>query len=191
MIYLNKPKARILDAGCGNRTMWKIKDSPFILYIDKEAELSYSPDKRLDVTDTGLKDQSFHTVFFDPPHEYGRTLNTSLYTTPNRETANDKWPKWARKGHPRYYGADKCKTARELKIYLANANRELWRITQDNGCLWLKWSENKLDLNEVLNLMTWWEEYLRIPIKTVSENATPSYWAMFMKRLAPWKQQAL
>lgn len=172
----------ILDATAGNRTMWKKKTSPYILYIDVEEELSYPPDIFIDSRNTGLEDESYNAIFFDPPHEFGRTKNTSIYTTPNREICNEKWPEWAREGHPRYYGADKYKTKKELKEYIYYSQKEFYRIMKEDGMLWLKWSENQIELDEILNIMCWWEEYLRIPIKSVSENTTPSYWVALMKR---------
>jgi len=178
---LKKSKPRILDAGCGNRTMWTLKDSPHILYVDTEPELSYPPDQFVNITETDFKDKRFHLIFFDPPHEFGRTKNTSMFTTPNREVCNEKWPKWARKAHPRYYGTDKYASRKQLKEYVYYAQKEFYRIGTDDCVLMFKWSENRFDLEDIMNNLVWWKTIMTIPIKTASENATPSYWVMLMK----------
>jgi len=159
-----------------------IKDSPHILYVDIEEELSYPPDKIVNTCDTGFKDKDFHTIFFDPPHEYGRTKNTSMYTTPNRELCNEKWPEWARKGHPRYYGTDKYKTGHDLLSYISKSEMEFYRILTDDGMLWLKWSENRYVVNDILEFFRRWDVMLKLPIKSVSETAAPTYWICLMKK---------
>ena len=73
----------ILDATAGNRTMWKVKENPQILFCDIEPELEIKPDKIVDCRKTDFNDKSFHTIFFDPPHEWGRKHLSSIYTCKN------------------------------------------------------------------------------------------------------------
>lgn len=179
---MKKLDAKVLDASAGNRTMWITKDSPNILYIDIEEKLSYPPDAYIDTRETGFIGKQFHTIFFDPPHETGRTKNSTMFTTPDKKMHNRKWEKWARKGHPRYYGADKYKSHLELITYISESEREFRRILVDDGLLWLKWSENKYSLNEILECFKNWDIMLKIPVGYVGKSAYQTYWVCLMKK---------
>jgi len=185
-----KKNARILDATAANRTIWKTKESPHIFWIDIEDDLTIKPDKIMDCRNTGFDEGVFHTIYFDPPHEFGRTKNTSVYTTPNTSKLTEKWPNIKRTVHC-YYGADKYKTRSDLMEFIFQSQQEFNRILSDDGQLWLKWSENRIKLNEILGVFVGWTEMMRIPIKTLSENATPSYWIMLMKQHTAPRQGTL
>lgn len=186
-----KPEAMVYDATAGNRSIYVTKDHPLILYGDIESELSFKPDDIIDCTDTGLPDKSKHVIIFDPPHEYGRKKNVGIFTTPSLELANEKWPKYYRDTPPRYYGADKYKTKKELKNFIFKAQKEFYRILSDGGVLFFKWSENRLELEDVLKLLRNWSIILKIRTFQLGNMATPTYWIMLMKASSPNPQQEL
>ena len=177
---MQKPEARILDATAGNRNMWKTKESPFIIWIDVEEDLEYKPDRLLDCTQTDYPDKFFKTIFFDPPHSYGRNKNEGIFTTPSKKVSTEKWPQWERT-YPRYYGLDKYPTKTALLGFINKAQEEFYRILEDDGMLWLKWSENHASLEAILPLFKNWDLMIRIPAFTHRKTSTPTYWAMLMK----------
>ena len=82
------PEKKILDATCGDRTIWFQKNEPHTIYCDKRREewegdfgktlradgkkkhrhLVIDPDVQCDFTDLPFPDGSFSLVVFDPPH---------------------------------------------------------------------------------------------------------------------------
>jgi len=66
----------ILDAGCGNRTMWKTKECEKIVYMDIERELEVKPSMFGSNKYAPFKDESFTHIFFDPPHGWGEGVST-------------------------------------------------------------------------------------------------------------------
>ena len=88
----------VLDAAAGNRTIWTVKNDPRVLFIDVEPDLDIPADRLLDCTCTGFPDKSFHHIIFDPPHEFGRDKNSTIYTTPSRGVHDAKWPQHVRGG---------------------------------------------------------------------------------------------
>jgi hypothetical protein len=187
-----KKKARILDATAGNRTIWKTKESPFIIYLDQEKELEIRPDIISDNTDTDYPDNYFHTIFYDPPHGWGET--SSFYINKNYKQSKKYWNKYNRPQYiskfPRYYGLDVYKSKQELLNHIGKASNEFYRILQDGGTLWLKWCEIKIPLKEVLDLFVNWDEFLRIYIchplqnqsKQAGKKSPQTYWVMLMKK---------
>ena len=175
-----KGNPTILDATAANRCMWATKESPFIEWIDIEEDLEYKPDRILDCTNTDYPDKHFKAIFFDPPHSYGREKNSGIFTTPSKAVSDEKWPEWKRK-HPRYYGLDKYPTKEALLGFINRAQKEFLRILQDDGMLWLKWSENHSSLNAILPLFRDWNIMINIPAFTRRKTSTPTYWVMLMK----------
>ena len=97
-----KDNARILDATAGNRTIWKTKESPYIIWIDIEPDLAFQPDIIMDSTNTTFDDDYFNTIFFDPPPFYGRKNNKTIFSTPSKEVFDETWPQHGGLRHPRY-----------------------------------------------------------------------------------------
>ena len=158
-----KDSARILDATAGNRCMWRTKEHPLVLWIDIEPDLNTKPDMMVDCTSTPFENEQFHTIFFDPPHEWGRKKNTGIFTTPSKNIADEKWPQWKRP-NPRYYGTDKYPNKKEFLKFIDGAQSEFYRILSNDGCLWIKWNERKIKLNELLSRFQMnWHIMLRIP----------------------------
>jgi len=162
--------------------MWVTKDSPFIIWIDIEPDLTYKPDRFLDCTQTDYPNKFFKAIFFDPPHSYGRKKNDAIFTTPSKEVHDEKWPQHERK-YPRYYGLDKYPTKTALLAFINKAQKEFYRILEDGGMLWFKWSENHSSLRAILPLFRDWKIMIKIPAFTHRKTSTPTYWVMFMKKI--------
>ena len=130
-----KDTAQIWDATAANRTMYETKDDLRILYTDIEEDLSFKPDMILDCRHTHFEDKSKHHIIFDPPHGWGRKKNGAIFSTPNREVSNEKWPKYWRRAHPRYYGIDKYSNKDELVNFIKDSLNEFHRVLKDDGVL--------------------------------------------------------
>jgi len=171
-----KSEAIILDATAGNRMIWNIKKSPYVLWIDIEPEVE--PDLILDCTNTNFLDKQFRMIFFDPPHSYGRTKNTGIYQTPS---AKIRFEKWGSRGG--YYGFDKYPTKTALLSFIHKAQEEFYRILDDYGVLWFKWAEIHATLDAILPLFKKWNLMMKIEVAfqgKVKGNTT--WWVMFMKK---------
>lgn len=176
--------ARILDATSANRSIWLIKDSPHILFIDIEPELQVPPDMVLDCTETGFKPHSYHTIFFDPPQYWGDKIGGNIYALRNLDDVHIFNEKYGTNRHVSYYGTDKFKSKTELLTFLHKSQKEFNRILMDDGMLWVKWNEIKIPLSKILPFFKNWVEMLRLEIcdkyQTLSYSQT--YWLMFMKK---------
>ena len=176
---MKKKNARILDATAGNRTMWKTKESPHIIYIDIEPDLEYPPDRFLDNTKTDFPDNYFNAIFFDPPNLWGKKKNELVVTTPSKKVADEKF-NYGRK-YPTYYGLDKYSTKIDLLIFINKAQKEFQRILKPNGMLWLKWSEVKITMNQIRPFFREWDEMICIKMKLSPVGKNRSFWIMYMK----------
>ena len=177
-----KPKARILDATAGNRSIWKTKESSYVIWIDIEKELEFKPDRFLDCTQTDFPNNYFHTIVFDPPHLFGVKKNTTIFSTPSKERSDKNWPQHKRR-YPRYYGSDKYKTKTDLLNFVYRSQKEFYRIIMCGGLLWIKWNECIISFNEVLALFKNWNFMMihyGIPPQQISK--TNTFWAAFMKQ---------
>ena len=122
-------------------------------------------------------------IFFDPPHGWGRIKNSTMFTSPDREYVNDKWPKWARNGHPRYYGLDKYQDKDDLKTFIDDALKEFHRVLMDDGILMFKWSDRAYPVKELAQQFLQWKIIMKIPIFSAQETAKKGYWLLLMKAL--------
>ena len=186
-----KPEAMAVDFTAGNRSIWDIKESEKVLYLDTETELTIKPDILCDNRDTGLPDNSRSFGVFDPPHDYGRKKNVSIYTTPSLDKANEKWPQHYRETPPRYYGADKYQSKTELLGYLFDAQKEIARVLVPGGLLLLKWNECKIKTSEILEYFTLWDVYLTIPQRTQGETSHQTWWILLFQKDGPIPQKEL
>ena len=73
----------ILDATAGNRAIWQHKNCDKIVYMDLEKKLERKPSIFADNRHCPFKDNIFHTIFFDPPYDYGNIH--PFYMFPNKE----------------------------------------------------------------------------------------------------------
>ncbi len=188
---MKKPEATLVDFTAGNRSIWDIKHSEKVLYLDNEPELAIKPDILCDNRDTGLPENSRTFGVFDPPHDFGRKRNVSIYTTPSLEMANKKWPQHYRETPPRYYGADKYKSKTELLGYLFDAQKEIARVLVPGGLLLLKWNEVKIKLSEVLEYFNLWDVYLTIPQRVQGEHSHQTWWVLLFQKDGPIPQTEL
>ena len=185
-----KPDSTILDATAAYRGIWDQdgKTAEDILFIDIEPELDLKPDVLMDCTNTDFPDGRFRQVFFDPPHRYGHNKNNGIHQTPSKQLQKEKW-----RNTGSYYGFDKYKTKRDLLDFIYQAQQEFYRITDEHGVLWLKWSEPSIRTAEVIKLFTNWKQLMKFEVAyqgRVSKNRC--YWIMFIKnRLAAAKQTEL
>ena len=176
-----KDEARILDATSGNKTMWKKNESDKILWIDIEEELEYAPDILMDCTNTDFNDGRFHTIFFDPPHEWGRKKYSNIFTIPNRTHPN--YAKYKLGGGDTYYGWDKYETKSKLLMFISKSQNEFYRILSNDGCLWVKWNEYKIKVSEIIPLFLNWDLMMRTyGTPPRQESQTKTYWLLFMKK---------
>lgn len=183
-----KPQARILDATAGLRTIWKQKTSAHILWVDIETDLETPPDVLMDCTNTNFEEKRFHTIFFDPPHGWGKKPGLSQTAMRNRKDyENYPWkpPNWGP-----YYGWDKYKNKQSLLIFIHKAQKEFHRILQDDGVLWLKWNECNIPLSRVLPFFKDWVEMMRIEVGSRRQTIgkTQTYWLLFMKNFVVEKE---
>ena len=188
---MEKPDALLVDFTAGNRSIWDIKESKYILYLDTEPDLTIQPDILCDTRETQLKENSRHFAVFDPPHDYGRNKNVSIYNTPSLEVANKKWPKHYRETPPRYYGADKYKSKTELLRYIKEAQKEIARVLVPGGVLFFKWNECKVKLSDVLEYFNMWDAYLTIPQRVQGEHSHQTWWVLMIQNEGPWPQTEL
>ena len=189
---MEKPDSTIIDATAGNRSIWELKEHPRILYLDVEPDLAVPPDILCDTRNTQLPENSKFFAVFDPPHDWGRKKNASIFSTPSLKVANEKWPKYYRDTPPRYYGPDKYQTKTDLLNYIHETQKEIARILIPGGILFLKWGEVRLPVMEVLKYFSLWDIMLKIPVKdNGGEHSNPTYWVMMIRKDGPWPQTEL
>ena len=173
-----KLNARILDATSGNRTMWTTKESENIIWLDIEPELSTLPDRILDCTNTDFKDKQFHTIFFDPPHSFGRTKNTGIHQSPSKEYQKEKWGSFGS-----YYGFDKYPTKRTLLSFINKAQKEFNRILMDDGILWFKWGEIHTTWDAISPFFSDWVEMMKFEVAFQGNvKGCRTWWIALMKK---------
>ena len=170
----------ILDATAGNRTMWNWKEVPDMIYIDIERKLERKPTIFADNTNTPFLSECFDTIFYDPPHGYGK--NPPFYAYPNSKSFKEKWVGYGEV--PRYYGWDKHKNKSSLLKGLYKSQKEFCRILKKNGLLWLKWNEVKILLRHILPIFDLWAVLLIIYVKSPTQTAGThqTYWVCMTKK---------
>jgi len=186
-----KSLANILDATASNRSMWKTKDSEYIIFMDIEKALEIKPDLIRDCRDTGFPNESIGTIFYDPPHWWGDKTGNTFWTCRNKleDIAFRKRVNSKPRGYT-YYGTDKYKTKTQLLRFIYDSQKEFYRILKRDGILWLIWSEVKLPLSKIIVFFKDWFEMIRLPISSPlqSMGKNQNYWVMFMKRPLTHKQ---
>jgi len=151
----------ILDACCGGRMFWFNKKHPNTLYVDNRISnegFGYNPGHRvqpdivMDFKNLKFKDNVFKLVVFDPPHLFGKSLNTNMtkcYGSLNKETWKDDLKK----------GFDEC-----------------WRVLDKFGILIFKWNEFSIRKKEVLELFG-----IEPLFGHKVQSKVPTHWFCFMK----------
>jgi len=179
----------ILDATAGYRTMYELKDSANIIYIDIETKLLKKPTVFCDNTKTPFMDKQFDTIFYDPPHGFGE----KQFDHVNQMSGDVKA---AAKHLPfvsTYYGWDKYSNQQSLIVHVYKAQREFHRILKDDGLLWFKWCEVKISLHRVLQLFDKWDVLMRVNVADPSKTwgKSKSYWIILTKKKEEFKQCVL
>lgn len=172
----------ILDVTAGNRTMWTLKDHQDIIYIDMERELINPPTFLCDSRHLPFRDNTFDTVFFDPPHMWG--VYSRTWSKPNLEQQQEILPD--KKYPDPYYGIDKYGTKTQLIGYVVYTVKELYRVLKPDGLLWFKWNDCSVSLRSMLTLFAEWDEILRIKEHKLRNlpSKSDTYWvAMIHKKI--------
>jgi len=191
----------ILDAGCGNRAMWKQKNPEDVVFIDIQKNLEKKPTIFADTQKMPLKTSSADTIFFDPPFSWA-TDTHPFFSYPNSKLQAKKYPKYIRKGKcPTYYGVEIYRSRYSLIAYIYRAEKELYRVLKNDGCLWLRWCNMKDDLTHK-RILTIFENWIILlvheivsskQVLSMRQDKTPnkSYWFMLMKKRLSFKQKSL
>lgn len=141
-------KLMILDATCGDRTIWFDKNEPHTVYCDirreewegdfgktlnkngkkKHRHLVIDPDVQCDFTNLPFRDETFHLVVFDPPQILNLTESS-----------------WMRKSYGTLEG--------DWKTMIRNGFRECMRVLKVGGVLVFKWSDISVSTRDILNVI--------------------------------------
>ena len=137
---------KILDATCGDRTIWFQKDEPHTIYCDirreewegdfgktldgkkKHRHLVIDPDVQCDFTNLPFRDGSFKLIVFDPPHVKNLTESS-----------------WLRKSYGSLDG--------DWQTMIRNGFSECMRVLAVDGVLIFKWSDISISTREILDLI--------------------------------------
>lgn len=183
----------ILDAGCGNRCMWLLKENENVLHIDIEKALQHKPDMFASNTALPFKDECFNTIFFDPPFKWN-CHDHPFFSFPNLEMLYNYYPNISKRSTVSYYGIERYKTRSELAAYIYRAERELRRIIKPDGCLWVRWcTMTDMDHNNLLNIFADWHHMATHEIGSAKRvtGETKSFWFMLMKKPIKYQQPDL
>jgi hypothetical protein len=184
----------ILDAGCGNRAMWKSKHNENIIYLDIEKRLQRKPIMYASSASLPFTDGLFDTVFFDPPFSWNN-MTHPLFSYPNGQLRKQKYPNISRENCFSYYGIERYKSRSESVSYIYRAQKELKRVLKNDGCLWLRWCNmTALDENNALGIFSEdWFHMLTHEIgdKNRKTGESSSFWFMLMKKPLKYIQPEL
>ena len=133
LLELGKPDATILDVTAGNRMMWKVKDNPCVVFLDKEPALAIPPDVLATWDRLPFPDNYFSVIVFDPPHLI--RSNPPPYFTNPKEKYN--WYGW-------------FKTRREMVVSIIGADKEFARVAP---MVLLKWYEDEVPVDNIVGLL--------------------------------------
>jgi hypothetical protein len=170
----------ILDATAGERTMYQNKTTPNIIYLDIEKKLRVKPTIIADDVALPFKPKTFHTIFFDPPHDYGRKpFDFNFGTVPAHKHIVKHKP-----FSTTYYGWDKYQTKQHLITYIWRAQEEFKQVLADDGLLWLKWCEVRIPLYRILAIFADWTILLIINVAdpTHTWGGAKTYWVCLTKK---------
>jgi hypothetical protein len=160
--------------------MWSVKQSDHIIYIDRQTLLEVPPTMFCDNEQTPFKDDMFDTIFYDPPHKWGD--KGSYFSYPNKKLMGESH--WKDKAIPRYYGWEIYDTRAQLIKHIYNAQKEFHRIGKIDCLLWFKWNEINIPLNNILTVMTDWQELITLYVNDPSQTrgSAQTYWVVMQKK---------
>jgi len=149
-----------LDASAGNRMMWKHKNHPLFVFMDKNTQSKIPPDIIGVWEHLPFRDDIFETAFLDPPHKFNRTSGF-----------------WSDPKSPNYYGADIRREKLVSGIY--HGTRELLRVANR---LCLKWCDDEISLQRILSLVSrGWKEVNRWKDNKVRAHGNSTWWVTFVR----------
>jgi ubiquinone/menaquinone biosynthesis C-methylase UbiE len=128
---------KILDATCGSRMMWFDKEHPDTVYVDKRTEsitacdgriINVRPDIVADFTKLPFPDNSFYLVVFDPPHV--DNLGEKSWMAQKYGKLFPGWEDQIKEGF-----------------------NECMRVLKTNGTLIFKWSEIRIPVSKVVDVI--------------------------------------
>ena len=179
----------ILDATAANRTMWKSKDNPNIIYLDMEKRIPVKPTIFANNTQTPFTDKSFTEIFYDPPHgwEYEPFMHYTKGVPPDERYPPEEWKKQT------YYGWMQYKNQQSLIVHIYKAQKEFHRILTDDGLLWVKWNECRIKIDRVLALFEDWDKLMKIKVEdpTHTKGWQNTWWVVMAKIKRDYKQSML
>ena len=151
----------MLDATAANRMMWKNKNPPNTIFMDKELDLRIPPDIFACWEKLPFREDVFDCIIFDPPHKIGRTKYRGKWANPKDD----------------YLGIDISHSKFRTGLYYGT--REFLRVSRR---LCLKWNDIELSLHRILTLFPKeWKEICRKVIRKNNRAKTVTYWVTFVK----------
>ncbi len=148
----------ILDASAGARMMWKRKDHPLFVFMDKNIEAARPPDLFAVWEHLPFRDAVYTVAFLDPPHKFNRSSGI-----------------WADPKEKSYYGSDIRR--RKLVSGIYHGTRELLRVAKR---LCLKWCDDEISLQRILSLIPReWKEINRWCDHKVRAHGNFTWWVTF------------
>jgi hypothetical protein len=161
---------KILDATCGSKGIWYIKNHPFVTFMDKRKETVLSnhkhqkkreyvinPDIISEWKDAPFPDNYFDIVIFDPPHLIINRDKPKL-STMDKQYGNLYKDNWRQ----------------ELKIGI----KKLFDILKPEGVFILKWCENSVKVDEIIKMCPYPPLF---GSNTKGRGHTANFWIMFIK----------
>jgi len=149
----------MLDVTAGNRMMWQDKEHPLFVFMDKNIHASRPPNVFGVWEHLPFRDDSFETVFFDPPHKFNRRSGF-----------------WADPKSSNYYGADIRREKLVSGIY--RGTRELLKVAKR---LCFKWCDDEISLGRILSLIPReWIEVNRWCDNKVRAHGNFTWWLTFI-----------
>jgi hypothetical protein len=170
----------ILDATAGNRSIYQYKKSENIIFIDIEKQLWTKPTMFADSRKLPFKDKTFHTVIFDPPHDWG---GDPFDFTMGKFLKSRQWGR-TKPYQFTYYGWDKYKHKAEIIKYIYESQKEFARVTTDTGLLIVKWCEVRFTIDRLSTILTEWRLLIEIPVHDPNHTygQSQTYWLIMEKR---------
>jgi len=149
-----------LDCSAGNRMMWKHKDHPLFVFMDKNLLAQRPPDVFGVWEHLPFRNAMFITAFLDPPHKFNRRSGF-----------------WADPESSNYYGADIRREKLVSGIY--HGTRELLRVANR---LCLKWCDDEISLDRILSLIPReWREINHWCDEKIRAHGNHTWWVTFVK----------
>lgn len=145
--------------------MWKNKNPPNMIFMDRETRLKIAPDVFGDYRRCPFRDDVFDCVIFDPPHAARGYKQYKGFKATDPQSNG-------------FYGWNITKS--ELIAGLNRAQKEFMRISKR---LCLKWSDVDWSLWRILPLFKGWTEVNRMEFKIRSNRKTQklkTYWVTFI-----------